>query len=439
MVDVLNLEWSSSPGRDRNVATLICNYLRYQGLSVVEGSVFDGFRLIRKHKPKLFFMNGVVGARINLDLVKYANSRGVKTLSLNAEGNITENKDIGIAPFFWGCNTENFHYEDLTLLWSRRVKDLVVKELPYLEHKLKVSGGVGFDLYKILKEESRLNFFKKYQLQDYQHVIGVGCWDFGVMYNDDYRHEIIQTRFTEEERKRFIEDGIEFNRILKTIVSRNPDVLFILKEHPGSQLGHKASGIEGLNNFDNTLIIKREESVDKCISVSDVWIVYESTTSLEAWLMNKPTFKLNPSGEDFKRNNLHMGSPLLRTEVETKGIIDIIKNGDPILQSEMFDIRKNLIKGIIQFDDGLNHVRAGNEIISMVESANGKVNTRGHNFKIFAEVKHQVALFISSKNIRKFSDIEAANFSEELLKAQKSYYQKRGLSKEELRKMKVLN
>ena len=28
-IDVLNLEWNSSPSRDREVATLVCNYLKY--------------------------------------------------------------------------------------------------------------------------------------------------------------------------------------------------------------------------------------------------------------------------------------------------------------------------------------------------------------------------------------------------------------------------
>ena len=45
--DVLNLEWSSFPSRDREMATLVCNYLRFQGYSVIEGSIFN-----RKNSPK---------------------------------------------------------------------------------------------------------------------------------------------------------------------------------------------------------------------------------------------------------------------------------------------------------------------------------------------------------------------------------------------------
>ena len=33
-IDVLNLEWTSTPSRDREVATMVCNYLRFQWLSL---------------------------------------------------------------------------------------------------------------------------------------------------------------------------------------------------------------------------------------------------------------------------------------------------------------------------------------------------------------------------------------------------------------------
>ena len=55
-MDVLNLEWTSYPSRDRNMATLVCNYLRYMGVTVKESSVFCGFEMIDKLKPGLLFI-----------------------------------------------------------------------------------------------------------------------------------------------------------------------------------------------------------------------------------------------------------------------------------------------------------------------------------------------------------------------------------------------
>jgi hypothetical protein len=52
-LDVINLEWSSKPNRDRQVTTLVCNYLRYMGYSVSEYSCFDNYVLSpQKNKNK---------------------------------------------------------------------------------------------------------------------------------------------------------------------------------------------------------------------------------------------------------------------------------------------------------------------------------------------------------------------------------------------------
>ena len=318
-VDILNLEWSSTPNRDRIVSTLISNYLRYQGFSVHEGCVFNGFELIRKLKPRLFFINGAIGAKINFELVKFAKSRGIHVVSLSAEGNFTEDKNVGIGPFFWGWNHSKKLVEDFNLVWSERVKGMIVAEYPELTSRIKVSGGVGFDVYQIDDKIPKRDFLSKYNKLEFETVVGVGCWDFGTMYKEDYRHSEILKRFTLEEIERFKNDGVIFNKIILQVVKNNPEILFIFKEHPGRQLEHKSSAIEGVDKFPNVLIFKREESVDKCINASDLWLVYESTTAMEAWLYGKNTFKINPTGIDFKRNELQ------RTKAQELGVYILLK------------------------------------------------------------------------------------------------------------------
>ena len=52
-IDVLNLEWTTYPSRDRQAATLVCNYLQYMGFTVIEDSLFRGCYLIDKYNPKM--------------------------------------------------------------------------------------------------------------------------------------------------------------------------------------------------------------------------------------------------------------------------------------------------------------------------------------------------------------------------------------------------
>jgi len=427
-VDVLNLEWSSNPNRDRIVSTLISNYLRLQGYSVYEGCVFNGFELIRKLKPRLFFINGAIGAKINFELVKFAKSRGIHVVSLSAEGNFTEDATVGIGPFFWGWNRTKKLVENFNLVWSERVKGMILREFPELESKVKVSGGVGFDVYQIANRITKDEFLEKYNKSGYKKVLGVGCWDFGTMYPEDYRHPEIVKRFTSQEIERFKKDRGLFNKIILKAVKNNPDVLFIFKEHPGRQLEYKSSAIEGIENYQNTLAFKREESVDKCINASDLWLIYESTTAMEAWLYGKNTFKLNPTGIDFKRNELHKGSSLLETYEELQGVLDDLK----VNSFEKFsysDTQMKLVKMIIQWTDGLNHVRAGNFMIELLKAPNISKKELDISWT-WSAFKNYVGEFSGTRP--KFDKKQLEKYSAQQMLKQQTFYQQRKLDRVDL-------
>jgi len=427
-VDVLNLEWSSTPNRDRIVSTLVSNYLRHQGYTVHEGCVFNGFELIRKLKPKLFFINGAIGAKINFELVKFAKSRGIHVVSLSAEGNFTEDKNVGIGPFFWGWNHTKKLVEDFNLVWSERVKRMILSEFPELKNRVRVSGGVGFDVYQITSKIAKDEFLAKYGKTDYKTVLGVGCWDFGTMYPEDYRHPEIVKRFSRDEIERFKKDRGLFNKIILQAVKNNPDVLFIFKEHPGRQLEYKSSAIEGIENYQNVLAFKREESVDKCINASDLWLIYESTTAMEAWLYGKNTFKLNPTGIDFKRNELHQGTPLLETYKELQNVLDNLKAGK-YKEFKYSDIQKELVERIIQWTDGLNHVRAGNEMIKLISCPKAP-KSKIYLAWILHSFKNQIMK--SKATLPRFDSSELKDYAKSQMELQLAYYKTKQLSKKDL-------
>lgn len=373
-IDVLNLEWDAELSRDRQMATLVCNYLRFQGFRVVEGSIFNGYELIRKYHPKILFMTNAIGAIINVNIVKYACWYGIKVFTLVSEGNFREEE---LEQFLWGWNGEKILKESLNMQWSERTRLMTLKYYPDLKSKVKVSGAVGFDVYQILPFIDRINFLKKYQRNNYTKVIGVGCWDFGPFYPEDTRYNGVVGQYTSEEIAYFKKDGILFNEILEKIVLSNPQILFLLKEHPGCQLGYKGSAIDGVKHYPNILILKREEPIINCMAVSDFWMTYESTTALEAWLMNKQTCLLNPQGGGFKRDKIADGSPIYCTYEEIQKNIDRFYDGEILTGfEEKGNIRRKLVKDTIQWCDGFNHVRAGNELINCLENKEYNENYR---------------------------------------------------------------
>ncbi len=103
-----------------------------------------------------------------------------------------------------------------------------------------------------------------------------------------------------------------------------------------------------------------EEAIHDLISVSDLWTCFESTTALESWLMNKQTIFINPD-PDFNRDLLYKGSPLVKSYQEFQTMIDEFYSSGKVVSffnSEKETQRKELIKSIIGFGDGFNHIRA---------------------------------------------------------------------------------
>ena len=218
-IDVLNLEWTSFSSRDREAATLVCNYLRYQGFSVYEGSIFNGFHLLKKYKPKILFITNSTGAYINQQVTRFAKKLKIPVITSISEGNLREGY---IQEMVWGHNREKISFEDKYLIWSSRSKKLILKHNKKLSSILRVSGSSGHDKYFILKNLLSHNKNKN------KVCIGIGCWGFDYYMQTPKENDLIP----QSDKDFFIKERDGFNEILSTIIKNNQDCKFIFKEHP---------------------------------------------------------------------------------------------------------------------------------------------------------------------------------------------------------------
>jgi len=443
-IDVLNLEWTSYPSRDRNVASMVCNYLRFQGLTVKEKSIFNGYYYIEKYRPKVLFMTNATGAIINFEISKYAALKGIKVVTLVSEGNYKDDAD-SLDVFLWGNNYDKILYEDVCLQWSDRARKLVLSVYPELIDKEKVCGSCGADMYKIWKGVDKQQFLNKHNKGNYKKVIGIGCWDFGPCYEGGRDYNAALGVWGLDVLKRFRKDRDDFNSILKKVVEENKDVLFLVKEHPGNTDGIYMSGADGLDSFDNVLLLKFESIVD-CICVSDFWVTYESTTVFEAWMAGIQTCLINPSGLDFPRANVYLGSPNYETYEQFQGAIDsFYEKGELLGFNDKEQDRRKLIESTVQWDDGFNHVRAGNEIIRVLNDTTKKKHL-GIPFALRkVALKYAFKHFLPFKKTFFFADRKPFNedeliaYSSEVMNSQKAFYNEKGLSKAQLSQIKVLD
>ena len=439
-VDVLNLEWTSTPSRDREVATMVCNYLRFQGLSVSEGSIFNGYHLINKLKPKILFMTNTVGSHLSQNVMRYAKKKKVVVITGFSEGYLRRET---LDEMVWGHNKNKLLFEDSLLVWSTRSLNMILNEYPDLKLSLKVSGSVGLDRYKIL------NALNKKENQD-SLTVGIGCWGF-----DNFIDKKKSLRYKRSTIKFFQSERDSFNKILASLIKNNPDINFLIKEHPGNELGYEGSGIESCVNYKNVKVFQNEKSITSCILESDLWLTYDSTTALEAWLLDKQTCILNPSVKTWPidRDKMHLSQPVYRDLDEIQKAVNNLKSNKKIPGFEKsIPIRKIIINEISDWVDGLNHVRVGNEIIAYLKIKSKNVinefelsppniftrmkqKLRWHLIKLFPTMKK---FYNKNERHRIWNEYEVKELSKKRLKQQIEFYKKRNLEKKSLRKIKSI-
>ncbi len=369
-VDILNLEWPHS-NRDQHISLPVCIYLKKKyGLCVQRENIFNGFWCILKYRPKLVFISNSHGSFVNLEIMKFANALGIKTVSLISEGNPSE---AVIDSFLWGVNTDKIFYQDALIMWSERTKKMAEKHAPSLIGKIYVSGGTGFDRYQYLKKQSNEIFKDKHGISSFKKVIGIACWAFDLFSPGPYYDQLEKTylsEFGEDQISLFRSDREKVREIYLDLVRSNRDILFILRYHPGN-INYENCEFKLCLNEPNVFIsdpkANKEIQIEDLINISDIWVSYESTTNLEAWLMNKPTFFVNPTRSDFTRSELHRGNPIAKSKQEAQIMIDEYYSSGKIAQFESLNESRNkVISEIIGWADGKNSERAADIIYSIL-------------------------------------------------------------------------
>ncbi|MEH0667498.1 hypothetical protein H4F18_14410 [Vibrio scophthalmi] len=371
-IDVLNLEW---PGNERDgfcVAPIILT-LRSKGYKCVTGDIFSYLHYLCQYRPKILLITSFQGALINHKVCQEAKRLGIKVISLIAEGNIREK---AIQQMTWGHNkTEEIYFEKM-LIWSQRSQDLILKYFPKLEGRVLVSGGVGFDRYKLIPFKSKQAFIDEQVLtKKYDAFVGLAGWGFDRVYETEFYlknkkslHESMRPGQIELHR----EDFKLLTQYYHDLAISNPHVFFIVRPHPGLT-EYDYDEFRKLKELPNVYYSKPRSctySISDLISVCDIWGGYETTTCMEAWLLGKQTFLFNPSGPDFIRDITANGSVIIVDYDEmNKSLSNVSEFIDNIASNkDIIDNRNKIIIDVIGYDDGKNHLRAVSEIEPVITS-----------------------------------------------------------------------
>ncbi len=375
----------SDEGRDVEILLPIVYFAeRYLNCSVEFVFVWEAHLIFRKKPDLIIVAANTVGDRLLFQISKHAAKCGIKVFSFISEGNFRTNGSFD----YWGYNYDKIFFQDFICHWSKRTQSFLIKELPELKHKMVVTGAPGFDRYKIYQFLSKDNFLEKKKLTHFSKIITYAGWAFGKLFNKQGLDELNFFFQNDPKALLWVEDQMrKVEGILRKVIENNQDILFILKRHPSEinpsieYLKHNNEMVR-LKDYPNVMYITNEIAIHDLINISDLWLGFETTTVLEAWLLkNITTILINPDVKYFQkfRDELYKGSIIVSNYQSLQDYItefyskDIIK--EFFTEEKIFN-RKKLITETIGYDDGLNHVRSGfylMKTLDMVRSANIKV------------------------------------------------------------------
>ncbi|HOJ38054.1 MAG TPA: hypothetical protein PLI27_02975 [Ignavibacteriales bacterium] len=369
---ILYLDWASK-GRDADISEPVLIYLeKFFGHKVIRESIYQfEFKLI-KYRPDVLILANAVGAPNNFLACKLASLMGIKVVTMISEGDCPDSKDAA-QMFFWGWNKDFKLYEDLHLEWSTKNYEIIKKYIKNINFDIiKVSGATGFDKYKILQFMTKNDFLTKYKKEKFNKIILIASWGFDLYFTDyleKYKSDIIKRFGSIEIVEKIKSNRDAINSIYKELIEKNPDILFILKFHPGT-FNFDETEFNGLQDYENVVCIHKEENIFDLINVSDLLIAFESTTAMEAWLLNKKSILVTPKFGDFERSEISNGSPIVKTYSELQSLVNEFYSTNNIeVFEKLADTRNYIIKKIIEHDDGKNHIRAAKYIQEFIDKS----------------------------------------------------------------------
>ena len=342
-----------------------------------------------KVKPDIVFIPNVIGSNLYFKISRYAFEQNIPLFALISEGNFRTDGSFN----YWGYCRDKRFYQDYVCCWSERTRNFLIEKEPQEKDKIVLTGGTGFDRYNIYKSTGRETFLSKYNRPGYKKIVGYAGWAFGKLQHKRGVEELVFFLGGDPEKLKWIENQRCLVRdILKDAILNNKDTLFILKKHPQENSPERTTEVVNemseLQNYENVLYLSEEEPLLDLIGLSDIWTCFESTTSMEAWLMGKQTIYINPE-IDFNRDPNYKGSAIAADYAGFQSALgEYYRTGKiaSFFTEEKEANRKQLIRNIMGFGDGLNHIRASYYLSKTVEKA--KTSTPDYKFNFLYFLYH---------------------------------------------------
>lgn len=202
-----------------------------------------------------------------------------------------------------------FKISDAIFVWGQKQYDILTSILPQFKKKIHIIGNPRFDILHT-KYRQFLKDQAKYDLPDFEEgyvlinsMFSAGNWN-PLLYGtgDSYvEHYIARGIIKNEEDYHFYKKVSETDKklfdayvsLLKILSKSFPRTRFVVRPHPDENHDTWRNIFASTNN----VIVEYSGNANYWILGAKVLIYSGCTTAIEAWAMNKPTFRYHPIPE----------------------------------------------------------------------------------------------------------------------------------------------
>ncbi|MBI2288035.1 MAG: hypothetical protein HYU83_03500 [Chloroflexi bacterium] len=330
--------------------------------------------VITVYRPHLMLMPQSRVMTVKSSLVRRARLIGSYTAVLPTEG-IVANEETGA--LLTGKYGDPDNTPDINFLWGNGMRDILSKHKGALLERTFVCGNPRFDFYApplLSLLPSKAELCRRYGMNDRHKIV---FWATSYPYaNRDKADALNDLRNGNLDKAIDIDAFLEYTNLSQRLAieavfklaDRHKDVDFIIKPHPFERIRPRNIYLDYRDKVNlQNIFLAEDEPAGNLLNISDILLHSGSTTSVEAWLLGKPTVSLEMVKPEHRTYNelLHGGDEVSSAEELAKAVSHYLNGGK--VPEAMLQARKKFIDRWFYSADGKSAERCASALNDFLE------------------------------------------------------------------------
>jgi hypothetical protein len=299
---------------------------------ILEQAIISKY-ILNKYKPKNIISPDTSDARVRLYRLF---GKNLNISSLDIQFGLTGPEGVE-----W-----KFFLADKVAVWGQSSKNVLIKH-GVKKEKIFITGSPRHDSLIVPNNKSLIRLRKKYKLTSANPIVL-----FASTYVDKSHFIFSNSNVLQDMKKAIFETAKTY-----------PDIIFLVKPHPVENIrDNYALG----KNCKNLVFIKKEEDISLLINLSDYFISFGSTSTIDALIANKlsicPVFPGWPFSRFFEKSKVVL---IPKSKDDLLDIFYDISHNTPTIKKNRISNSKDFLKNLTYKVDGMSSHRVTKLVLGL--------------------------------------------------------------------------